>query len=100
MAGFLVGNKTTDKKEERKDTIQEVSELQNKENEVAAINDANIELTERLEDSDVHSSSPGDTEATKANLEIDKAFSHDQTADPLPTYVMYETPAIKINPKR
>lgn len=75
-------------------------ELENRHNEIAAINDANIELTERLEDGDVPSASPGDTEATKANLEIDKAFSHDQTADPLPTYLMYNTPAIKINPKK
>ncbi len=89
-----------DKIGEGTDNMKEVSELQNKEDEVAAINDANIELTQRLEDSEVHSSAPGDTEATKANLEIDQALSHDQTADPLPTHFMYNTPAIKINPKR
>lgn len=74
--------------------------MQNKENETAAINDANVELQNRLEDSEIHSTNPGATEATSANLEIDRAFTQDQTADPLPNYFMYNTPAIKINPKK
>jgi hypothetical protein len=75
--------------------------MQNKENETAAINDANIELQNRLEDSEIHSKNPGATEATSANLEIDQAFNQDQTADPIPNYFMYNnTPAIKINPKK
>lgn len=74
--------------------------MHNGEDKTAAINDANVELTERLEDSEIHSSNPGATEATSANLAIDQAFSDDQTPDPLPNYYMYNTPAVNIRPKR
>lgn len=74
--------------------------MKNNEDEVAAITDANLEISEQLEDSEVQTNIQGDTEATNANLEIDKAFNHQEEEESAPTYLMYDTPAIRINPKR